>query len=409
MSIRKRRWTDTATGEMKEAWMIDVKVTGQDGVLRRVRRVAPIQNRRAAERMEHQIREELLSADGKVASDPSEIPLFRDFAARFLETYAKTNNKPSEIENKESILRMHLVPAFGALTLAGIRPGHIEVYKARKLKQGLARKSINNHLTVLRRALAIAVEWNVIEVVPVIRWLEVPPPEFDFLTFDEAHSLIAAADDEWRAMITVAVRTGLRLGELLALRWSDVDLQAGRLVVRRAVSRGLVGTPKNGKSREVPLSEQAALALRQHPRHGELVFCDQALMMFTRGATKWPLRRALSRAGLRQMGWHTLRHSFASQLVMRGAPLKGVQELLGHSTIEMTMRYSHLSPDARREAVRLLDIKDSAVLLWKTSTGTLVLSGARWGIRAGERRIRRSKCPWSTAISGCGGVHAGPG
>lgn len=372
MSIRRRHWRDPKTGEVKDAWMIDVKGVGKDGVLRRVRRIAPIQNRRAAERLEHEIREELLSADGSAGNDAKEIPLFKTFASEFLETYAKANNKPSEIENKESILRVHLVPIFGDFALDGIGPGHVEVYKARKLKQGLSRKSINNHLTVLRRALAIAVEWRVIEHVPVIRWLDTPPAEFDFLTFDEARQLITAADEEWRAMITVAVRTGLRLGELLALRWSDVDLEAGRIIVRRAVARGVVGTPKNGRTREVPLSEEAAEALRTHPRRGDLVFCADDGAMLTRGATKWPLRRALARAALRSIGWHCLRHTFASHLVMRGAPLKSVQELLGHATIEMTMRYSHLSPDARRDAVRLLDIKECVTLSYKRSNGTIV-------------------------------------
>lgn len=130
-------------------------------------------------------------------------------------------------------------------------------------------------------------------------------------------------------MITVAVRTGLRLGELLALSWTDVDLEAGRLFVRRAVARGIVGTPKNGRSREVALSQQARAALEAHARRSLLVFSDSEGRMLTKGAMKAPLANALKRAGLRHIGWHALRHTFASHLVMRGAPIKAVQELLG--------------------------------------------------------------------------------
>lgn len=253
-------------------------------------------------------------------------------------------------------MRVHLLPAFGELRLDRIDALRVEGYKARKLDEGLSRKSINNQLTVLRRMLAVAVEWGQLVSVPAIRWLKTPAQEFDFLTFDEAGRLVEGADPEWRSMIVVALRTGLRLGELLALRWRDVDLEAGRLVVRRAAARGVVGTPKSGQAREVPLSEEARGALRaqQHDR-GELVFCDGSGAMLTRNACRRPLWRACGRAGIRRIGWHKLRHTFASHLVMRGASMKAVQELLGHSTIEMTMRYAHLSPDARRDAVRLLD------------------------------------------------------
>ena len=96
--------------------------------------------------------------------------------------------------------------------------------------------------------------------------------------------------------------------------------------------------------------------------------------MLPRGATKWPLWTSAKEAGLRRIGWHVLRHTFASHLVMRGAPLKTVQELMGHSTIEMTMRYAHLSPDARREAVKLLDIREEVWPCWITATGRVI----RW-------------------------------
>jgi integrase len=93
--------------------------------------------------------------------------------------------------------------------------------------------------------------------------------------------------------------------------------------------------------------------------------------MLTHAQTRWPLKRALKSAGLRQIGWHSLRHSFASHLVVRGAPIQSVQELLGHSSIEMTMRYAHLSPDVRRDAAKLLDVRETMRLTWTTSGGVV--------------------------------------
>lgn len=294
---------------------------------------------------------------GEGAPKTTLAPLFRDFAKQFLDTYAETNNKPSEVHSKRTILRVHLVPFFGGMRLDEIEVEHIETYKAKKLKARKAAKTVNNHLTVLHRLFAVACEWKKIAYAPAIKWLKAPEPEFDFLTFAEADALIANASTSARPLIVTAVRTGLRLGELLALRWTDVDLDAGRLVVRRSVTRGVVGTPKSGRKREVALSQQALLTLREHREgaEGALVFPGEKGSMLDKGKTKWRLWTSCKRAGIRRVGWHVLRHTFASHLAMRGAPLKAVQELLGHATIEMTMRYAHLSPDARREVVRLLD------------------------------------------------------
>src|SRR5262249_44549841 len=157
------------------------------------------------------------------------------------------------------------------------------------------------------------------------------------LGFDEAERLIAGATGEWRTMIFVAMRTGMRKGELLGLRWEDVDLSAGRINVRQNYVDGVFGLPKSGKSREIPMGDDVIDALRAH-RHerGSLVFCNAGGNVLTGARLSWPLKRALKRAGLREIGWHVLRHTFASHLAMKGVPLKVIQELLGHGSIVTT-------------------------------------------------------------------------
>jgi integrase len=204
----------------------------------------------------------------------------------------------------------------------------------------------------------VARKRDLIESVPEVEWLRTERPDFDFLDFEEADRLLGAATGEWRTTILVALRTGMRQGELRALRWQDIDLVAGRIFVRQNVVRGHVGSPKSGKPREIALGEDVRAAQAAHKLahyRGALVFTDRHGHMLTEGEMKHPLWRASRAAGLRRLGWHVLRHTFASHLVMRGAPLKAVQDLLGHSTIQMTMRYAHLSADVARDAVRLLD------------------------------------------------------
>ncbi len=345
MSVRLRTWKD-ATGRTKSAWLVDVVFEHADGSEQRVKKFSPVSTRRGAEEYERQIRAQLLAGTYGVARGV--VPTLAEFAPRFLE-HADTNNKKSSARAKRQILDDHLAPAFGTWRLNQIGAGDVETFKAGRLRAGLAAKTINNILTVLGRLLGLAEEWDVIKRAPKIVWLRAGRPDFDFLTFDEAPRLVAGADSEWVPMIQLVLNTGLRQGELLALRWDCVGPLA--LQVRRAVWRGKEGTPKGGRSREVELNDTARRALASLPggRTG-YVFGGA-----TPGQCKWPLYRACSTAGLRRIGWHVLRHTFASHLVMRGVPLKAVQELLGHATIEMTMRYAHLSPAVRMDAVRTLD------------------------------------------------------
>jgi integrase len=290
-----------------------------------------------------------------------EIPTLEKFAPLFLEL-SSVANKPSSVASKELALRLHIVPRLGTLRLDEIRYADVEDLKlylstvVRRAGKPLKAKTVNNVMATLHRLLVVAKKRSLLSALPEFERIRCPAPEFDFLSFEEAPRLIEAARSEWRTLITFALRTGLRRGELLALRWQDVDLHAGKLVVRQSVVRGIVDVPKSGKTREVPLSAATVAMLKAH-RHlrGPLVFCDEGGGFLKVAKLNRVMESACKRAGLRHIGWHMLRHTFASHLAMRNVPLKAVQELLGHASIQMTMRYAHLSPSVSRSAVDLLD------------------------------------------------------
>lgn len=167
MSVRRRVWRDPATGQAREAWMIDVTVTLKDGRTERVRRVAPIQNKRAAERYEFELRQELIEGQAPRQEEESKktepSPTLAEFCRPFLDVYALTNNKPSGVEAKRIICNSHLVPALGSRRLDQIGVQEIEAFKAEKLKDGYAPKTVNNFLAVLRKLLVVAVDWEKLE------------------------------------------------------------------------------------------------------------------------------------------------------------------------------------------------------------------------------------------------------
>jgi len=145
------------------------------------------------------------------------------------------------------------------------------------------------------------------------------------------------------------------------LDWGEVVFTNGILSVRRSFSRGVLSLPKHGRTRDVPLPDNAVRVLREH-RHlrSQVVFCQEDGERLTRDMIKAPFERVVKASGLHRITPHGMRHSYASQLVMAGVPLKAVQELLGHADIRTTMRYAHLAPRAKASYVQCLDeIPDS--------------------------------------------------
>jgi integrase len=367
--------------EQRKRWTVDVDWEHVSGARERVRKFSPVNTRRGAEEYERQIRAELLTRK----ATKEEAPTLAGFWPEFLEKYCVVHNRPHEIKMKRTTWRRHLEPAFGALPMDRITPREISAYCAAKLAAGFHPKSINNHLAILSKALKMAAEWDLIPSPRPIRQMKVPPARFDFLTFEEADALLAASRDELLRMVCLALRTGLRTGEILALRWVDVEEAGRRIVVRRSAVEGNVGPPKNGRAREIPLTSDALAALqaqRATAKRRELVFPHPGHGGIRMGQDLWtPLQDAATAAGLlprpsgkEAMGWHTLRHTFASHLVMRGAPLKAVQELMGHASMEMTMRYAHLAPEAKSATVALLESTGHMTATWSVNQRNSVLS-----------------------------------
>lgn len=364
MTVRREQRRDPKTNSRREILMVDFVYRFPDGRRERIRKVANGNTERQAEAEERALLRALADGTyrrGKEVKKEERMPTVEEFGRTFIELYARPNNKPTEVKGKQDALRLYINPAMGKKRLDQVNLLDIDRLKADLLGRGLSPKTVRNALTVLSRMLHYAVDVEILKLVPRIKLPKQTMPDMDFLDYEEAELLLATARQhypEWYAPLLFTLRTGMRRGEVFEMRWGDVRLEGSNPHVRvaRSLSWNRVTTPKNGKARTVPLSPQTVEVLKAH-RHlrGDLVFGrEDGKHMGERQSDYW-LRRICRRAGLREIGWHCLRHTFASHLVMKGAPLKHVQELLGHSTIQMTLRYSHLAPAETREVVALLD------------------------------------------------------
>lgn len=348
MSVRKK----------DGSWWVDFMFNGE-----RLRKRTMAASRTEALMQEGQFRREVL-LQGSISAvlkamepKPEDRSVtFAEFAEEWLATYVRTNNRASEQRTKAGVMRKHLLPHFGELKLEAVQRREIEAYKSAKLDEGLVPKTINNHLTILGKCLRTALEDNVIPSVPLIKWLKRKPAEFDYLMPAESHRLLQNRTEPlWTDMARLALRTGLRRGELMALDWSAIDLAHKRLTVRTSLVDGVMEAPKSNVIRHLPLTEDVVAMLSRSPRRKGTVFQNPVTAKpMTKHLMELGLDRLCRRTGLRHIGWHVLRHTFASQLAMAGVPILTIKELMGHSSIQMTMRYAHLSPSTLALAVPLL-------------------------------------------------------
>ncbi len=342
-----------STQKIKASWWVEFRWKGS-----RYRRRSPLNTRAGAVQFESLLRQELAITGSLEALDAKAkkpmTPVFADFADRWMNEYVMTMNKPSEQRSKRTVLRAHLIPAFGSRRLDEIKTADIDQYASRGLTKGHAPKTVNNHLIILRRCLATAIEWDIPLQMPRIHPLRVPPQGFRFLPPEKIDQIVQCADEPWRTMIALAADTGLRFSELIALDWSDVDFAARRLTVRRGCVKGIFDSPKNNRVRHMRLTAEAVAALDALPHRTGLLFTHNGKVINDETARRH-LAIACRLAGIEPIGWHVLRHSFASELARRGASIYSIKELLGHCDVQVTMRYAHLAQSSLDDSVLLLE------------------------------------------------------
>jgi integrase len=351
--------------------------------------------------------------DATAARDRGTLPApSRETVGSFLTTWlagAQPSLRPMTFQSYDSIVRTQLVPRLGRVVLSRLKPQQVQQTEAGMLAEGLSPKYVRNVHGVLHRALDRAVQWHTLAVNPS-DGVDLPhraPREMNALDVDQARAVLeeAVRDEELGALWVLMLTTGMRQGEILALRWRDVDLDAGRLsVMANSVrlskrTRGLLGLtsaepvrgdPKTARSRRViEMPELAVEALRRR-RQGTKVIALNGLV-FTRPDgrslavptvySSW--HRLLERAGVPKVRPHDARHTCATLMLGQGVHPKLVSEMLGHATVAITLDlYSHATATMHREAARTLDALLRAPLRGhlrgQNATESAILNSDEW-------------------------------
>lgn len=302
-------------------------------------------------------------------------PTLAQYLTRWLADTAALRVRPRTLQRYEIMVRKHIVPALGTVALAKLTPSHINRLYRTKLAEGLAPRTVLHLHRLLHCALRDAIRYgllgrNVTEAVdpPRVSRFPIRP-----LSQADAQRLLVAADAEpLGALLTLALLTGAREGELLALRWEDIDWEHRQVHIQGTLFEGHILEPKTDRSRRtIALTDRALAALRrrravqaQARLHAGALWQERGLIFTTRfGTPLLPqnvLRRwyypLLSRLGLPRIRFHDLRHTCASLLLAQRTPVKTVQETLGHASASTTLDiYGHLYEGEQRSALERLD------------------------------------------------------
>ncbi len=272
--------------------------------------------------------------------------------------YSKASKAESTYSNDKYRIVAHLLPCFGDSSLKDITPQMIDKYKTRRIREGASNNTVNHELVCLSHIMKMAIRWRYAERNPVssVEKMKVPKRPPKFLSLEEVDRLLEASKESYiYPILMTALHTGLRKSELLNLRWSDINFDQGTVTIQPKDG----WHTKNYKSRVISLTPALYETLQEHWRQraklrikNEHVFTYQGERI--KRGIRDSLRTAVKEAGLENVTLHTLRHTFASQLVTVGVPLKYVQELMGHQSFQTTLQYAHLSEEhVKKQVFRL--------------------------------------------------------
>ncbi len=271
---------------------------------------------------------------------------FRELAQEFIERHLKVNCSAGW-HRKSLVNIQRLGRMFNEKFLYEITPLLIEKFKIERLKE-VKPETVNKDLACLKTMFNKAMDWGCFDAVnPVskVSFLKSENKRLRYLEKEEIPILVEHCNGHLKPIVIIALNTGMRKGELLSLKWQDVDFRRETIQLLKT---------KNNKVRHIPMNnavKDALLSIRESPE-SPYVFTSRhgaALLDVKRSFTT-----ALKKSEIKSFRFHDLRHTFASQLVMSGVDLNTVRDLLGHSTLEMTLRYAHLSPNYKKRAVDCL-------------------------------------------------------
>jgi len=370
--IRKRRGK----------WVVDYRDSAG------VRRWATCKTRREAEAiLAEKVRESRQATRPVVDPDIT----LAAYAERWLGLIA-ASVKPRTLDTARYVLERHLLPALGSAKVRQLGKGQVKAFLAGKLASGLAPASVRIIYSTLRALLNAAGDDGMILANPAARLgrqlrLVQPPAvrqeEIKAMTREQLAAFLKVSDQDRRyaPFFLLLARTGMRLGEALALQWDDVHFQAREIRVARALSAGRIETPKSGHGRTVDMSRELAAALRRHQVEQKAetlkrgwremppwVFCTEAATPLDKSKVRKVFARVLKRGGLPlHFSPHCLRHTFASLLLQAGASPVYIQRQLGHSSIKLTVdTYGRWLPVGDKSLVDRLDDESGSKVVAKT-------------------------------------------